>query len=239
MRGDLLYWSIVRALDWLVWDGEVLDRENFPTELPVVFVANHAKSLGPIAAVASLPVRVYPWVISDMVEWDKAAEYLRKDFVEPQLHILHPWSMTISRLIAQASVRLLRAVECIPVWHGDGLLKTYRISLDALLLGRSILVFPENPALEMNQLFLMTPFEKSFARLGELYFEKTNRILPFVPLAIHPQDHRVKVGKAVIYNPNNDPALERIRIKRVLESAVQELYLEIARDSYIGIPLPD
>ena len=240
MHKDALYWFLTKALDWLLWGGELMNGENLPThtEYPVVFVSNHAAALGPIAVISSLPVRVHPWVISDMLEWDKAAAYLCKDFVEPQLHISPPFSMRISKLISQASVRLLRALEGIPVWHGEKLFETYRISLQSLVRGKSILVFPENPALPMNEWFLMTPFEKSIARLGELYFEQTKRILPFFPLAIHPAERKMNIGKPILYNPHNDPVRERIRIKDVIEAIIHDLYLNITLENHAGIPLP-
>ena len=45
MKGDALYWFLARALDWLVWGGELLNRENLPEEYPVIFVSNHATAL--------------------------------------------------------------------------------------------------------------------------------------------------------------------------------------------------
>jgi len=179
MKGDTLYWSIACALDWLVWGGELVDHQNLPEEYPVIFVSNHAAALVPIAVVPSLPVRVYPWLISDRMDFVKVPEYLHKDFIEPQLHVPSSLSMTVSRWISQASVRLLRAVECNPVGHGEELLETYHLSVDALVAGKSILIFPEDPAQKMNELYMMTPFYKGFTRLGEMYYAKTKNILRF------------------------------------------------------------
>ncbi len=108
MKGDALYWSLARILDWLVWGGETLNRENLPEDYPVVFVSNHAGALGPIAVTASLPVRVYPWVIADMVDFERAPEYLRRDFVEREWHLTMPHSLKIAVLVSKLSVRLLR-----------------------------------------------------------------------------------------------------------------------------------
>src|SRR3990172_7322197 len=36
MKGDALYWFLARALDWLVWGGELLNRENLPEEYPEI-----------------------------------------------------------------------------------------------------------------------------------------------------------------------------------------------------------
>ena len=238
MKGDTLYWFLAGELSEWVWRGELANEEALPREYPVVFVSNHAAALGPIAAVSSLPVRVHPWVISEMMDWDTAADYLRRDFVDPQLQVPPALSMIVSILISQASVRLFHAVECVPVWHGEKIHETYRISIEYLTEGRSLLIFPEDPSQPMNETYKMTPFYKGFTRLGEMYYERTQKALRFYPLAVHPEMREIKIGKPVLYNPNNDPVKERLRIKSVLESTIHDLYLELAFQQHVGIPLP-
>jgi hypothetical protein len=238
MQGDALYWFIAHMLDAFIWGGELAGAENLPTEGSAVIISNHALALGPIAVAASLPIRVYPWVVGDMLDWNKAAAYLNKDFVEPQLHIPPPMSLPLARLISQASVRLLRGVDCIPVFHGEEVLETYRISLDHLAAGHNLLIFPEDPAKPLDEQCKMAPFYKGFARLGELYYERTKKILKFYPIAVHPDLRKVKLGKPISYNPNNNPANERIRIKSVLESIIRTMFIEMMLQNYAGIPLP-
>ena len=121
MKGDALYWFTSHMLDAFIWGGELVEDENLFVESPAVYVSNHALALGPIAIVASLPVRLYPWVIGDMLDWEKAAAYLNRDFVVAQLHIPSPFSMPLARLISQASVRTLarrRRNPCM-AWRGS------------------------------------------------------------------------------------------------------------------------
>lgn len=238
MKSDALYWFFSRLFDSMIWGGELLGEENLPAGGAAVFVSNHADALGPIAIVASLPVRVYPWVISDMLEWDKAAEYLRADFVEPQLHVPAGLSMGIARLISQASVRLLRRMECIPVWHNDLLADTYRISVDYLAQGRNLLVFPEDPSQPLDELFQMRPFQKGFARLGEFYYERTRKILRFYPLAVHAAARKIKAGAPISFNPFNNAVNERLRIKNILESIVHDLYLALCLETISPFHFP-
>jgi len=228
MRGDPVYWSLARILKWTVWRGKLLNPAGLPSEYPVVFIANHAAALGPIAITSSLPIRLYSWVISDMMEWENAPDYLRKDFIEPQLHISSPLSLIAARLLSQVSVRLLRRIECIPVWNGDALIKTYHKTVDYLLEGRNILIFPEDPSQELDELYGMTPFYKGFTRLGEIYYERTKRTLSFFPLAVHPIARVIKIGDPIKYYPQNDPVHERLDVKHKLESTIHELYLSIS-----------
>jgi hypothetical protein len=238
MPRDVLYHVLRSLIDVSIWGGELAGGENLSKEGPAVYVANHALALGPIAVCSSLPIRLYPWVVGDMMDWSKAAAYLNKDFVEPQLHIPPPLSVPFSRFLSQITVRLLWSIECIPVWQGEGLLETYRMSLDYLQKGRSLLIFPEDPALPRDEQCNMSPFKKGFARLGEMYYERAHRILRFYPVTVHPGLRQVKLGRPVAFNPNNNPANERVRIKSVLESTIRNMYLELTLQNYAGIPLP-
>lgn len=239
MKNDALYWMFSHLLDATIWGGELLDVENLPEEGPAVFVSNHAEALGPIALIASLPVRVYPWIISDMMERDRAAAYLRRDFVKPQLHVPTEFLQNgLSWIISRLSVPLLHAAECIPVWQGEALLETFRISVDYLAQGRNLLVFPEDPTRPMDDLFWMRPFKKGFARLGEFYYGQTKRILRFYPVAVHPGVRKIRVGAPISYNPFNDAVRERIRLRDVLESIIHDLYLSLTLERYTSIPLP-
>lgn len=238
MLGDNFYRGLALTLDAMVWGGELVGAENLPKDGPIVYVANHALALGPIAVAASLPVRLYPWAVADMLDWDRAAAYLKKDFIEPQLQIPPPLSLFAARALSQISVRLLRSAGCIPVWHGERLLETYRISLNYLTQGRNLLIFPEDPSQPRDEQCGMSPFMKGFARLGELYFERTQKVLQFYPMAVHPVLRQVKLGKPITFNPNNNPANERTRIKSVLESIIRNMFIEMTLQNYAGIPLP-
>lgn len=238
MQGDVLYFSLSKLLDAFIWGGELFGDENLPEHGPAVFISNHALALGPIAVTSSMPMRLFPWAIGDMLDWDKAPAYLNRDFVEPQLHLPPPLSLSVSRLLSQISVRLLRGIGCIPTYHGEEVLQTYRLSLDCLEHGRILLIFPEDPALPRDDQCHMSPFMKGFTRLGEIYYQRTGQILKFFPIAVHPILRQVKLGRPISFNPHNQPANERVRLKSVLESMIRSMLLEMTLKGYAGIPQP-
>lgn len=237
MLNDVQYRFFAGLLNINIWGGELVGDENLSASSPAVYVANHAGSLGPIAVVSSLPVRVYPWVVSDMLEWDKAAAYLKKDFVEPQLHLPSAVSMQASRLLSQITLRLLEGIGSIPVWRGEKLLETFRRSVDYLHKGRSLLIFPEDPNLPLNEWYQMSPFQKGFTRPGEMFYEQFQIILQFVPITVHPKLRLVKLSKPIAFNPCNKPSKERARLGNILEMVIQKTYFEMTLEHYSGIPL--
>jgi hypothetical protein len=225
---DGMYEFIVGVLDLFLWGGELVGEENLPKSGPAVFIANHLEATGPIAAACSIPMRIHPWVIADMMDKDLAPAWLKLDFVERQLHLRPPISTLIARAISQISVPLFFSLGCIPVYGSDyeRMQKTLELSMDLLREGKFVLVFPEAYNLTKDPVTKMQPFQHSFVRLGEGYYAETGERLNFHPVAIHPSG-RLVVGKPVAYNPYNLVGMERRRIKGSLEETIIAMYMEM------------
>lgn len=219
------YSLLVALLDSFVWRGELLGEQNLPAQGPAVLVANHLDALGPIACFCSLPLRLYPWVISDMLEAERAAAYLNVDFTERQLHLRPPYSLWFSRFLARITVPLLRSLGGIPVYRGDyaRMQETFRLSLERLRWGGCLLIFPEDPQLLADPQTGIRPFWHTFARLGELWYQETGQALGFYPVTIHPS-RKIWIGEPVFFNPLNRLVLERRQITRKLEREIQDQY---------------
>lgn len=220
---DAFYWVLRGALDLTLWGGELVSDEELPRHQPAVFVANHAGALGPIGVAASLPVRLHPWVIGDMLDPEKAGPYLEQDFVRPALHLPPSLARPVAAVLSRLTVPLLRSIGCIPVWQDRELLKTYRLSGDALAAGRSLLIFPEDPTLPINPRTAMRPFKTGFAQLGSLYHGRAGGDLQFYPVAVHRARRRVELGRPALYNSLNREGAERRRVAHVLESAIAQM----------------
>lgn len=237
--GDLLYWCLSAVLQNTIWGGELLDEENLPERGPAVLVCNHLGSLGPIAAVAGIPLRMHPWVAADMLDPRRAAEYLRWDFIEKELKLGPPISGRLAGALAKITVPLLRGGGCVPVYTAaDKTPRTFDLSLEILHGGGLLLVFPEDPAGPRDSRTALRPFMKGFIRLAELYFGESGRALRFHPLAVHAETRCIRAGRPVRYNPHTAPAGERRRIRSLLESEIRDMLLELAGNPYAGIPLP-
>ena len=225
---DGWYHLIVKVLGFLLWNGELVGKENLPRSGPAVFIANHLEAFGPIAADCSIPQRLYAWTVADMVDEEKAAAWLQWDFVERTLELKPPVSAWVAKWLSKITVPFLRSLGCIPVYKGDyeRLADTLRSNIDLLRQGKFLLIFPEDNQLPADPVTGMGPFQHSFARLGEKYYAETGKRLEFYPVAIHPSGY-VMVGKIVTFNPNYAVAAERRRLKLLLENTVKTMYLQM------------
>ncbi len=229
---DGSYQFIAGTLDLFLWGGRLAGEENLPLRGPAVFIANHHEALGPIAACCSIPLRLYPWTVSDMVDPAQAAAYLQWDFVERTLHLKPPLSVWVAKGLSKISVRFLLSLGCIPVYKGayDHMVDTLRLSMDVLRQNKFLLVFPEDNMLAKDPQTNMAPFQRSFARLGEMYYAETGRRLQFYPVAVHP-DGVVMVGKPVAFDPLNPVGLERHRLKNLMEDSIHKMYLQAENET--------
>jgi hypothetical protein len=225
---DGLYQFIVGVLDLFLWGGELLGKENLPRRGPAVFISNHLDATGPIATACSIPLRVHPWVIADMMDKVLAPIWLQKDFTERQLHLKLPLSRWLARALCSISVPLFYSLGCIPVYANDyeRMRETLEMSMAVLRERKFILVFPEDYRLAKDPVTKMQPFQHSFVRLGEKYFEETGESLEFYPMAVHSAGQMV-IGKPVAYNPLNPVGTERRRLKNLLEETVIAMYMQL------------
>jgi hypothetical protein len=235
MLNDMAYHFIVSVLEIFMWDGELVGKENLQNG-PGVIVANHMGAIGPVGMCASLPMRLYPWVLGGTVDKIEGPENVRKDFVEKILHIQPPMSETIAQGICKVSTPLLLSLGCIPVpeTHQEQD-EMFRASLVLLKKGKFLLIVPEDPDAEPDLLTGIQPFKRGFLRLGEQYYRETGARLLFYPVAIH-EAGLVIVGKPIAYNPLNDARLERLRMVSLLEQTVKSMHMD-ATESQVLEPI--
>jgi hypothetical protein len=233
MLNDMGYHLIVSILETFMWDGELVGGENLG-EGPGVMVANHMGAIGPIGICASLPMRLYPWVLGDTVDKVKGPETVSKDFVEKILKLRPPMSLKVARALCKISIPLLLSLGCIPVpdTHQEQEV-LFDTSITLLKQGKFLLIVPEDPKGEPPDPHTgIRPFKRGFLRLGEYYAQETSQRLRFYPVTVH-EAGWVRVAKPITYNPTNTASLERMRMINLLEGTIKAMHREITENEAV------
>ncbi len=239
LMNDKLYDLIRRWIRSVIWEGTLLGAENLPREEASVLVGNHLGARGPIGAVTTIPLRLYPWIVEEMLNRREAPDYMRVDFIEKELNLRPPLSNALAKLICVITVPLLRSLGCVPVYHYyQGLKETFQKSLDLLLERKSLLIFPEDPQQAQDPLTRMRPFQKGFVHIAELYYERTHIALKFYPIAIHDETRKVMVGKPIEHRPQAIPNQERRRVRNSLEQSIRRMYIAMSGSPDLPLAVP-
>lgn len=229
---DSTYHFITSVMDLFLWGGELTGVENLPGQGPAVFIGNHSDAAGPIATACSIPLRLHYWVAADMMDKDLAPVWLQADFFERQLHLRQPLSRWLSQILYRITVPMFYSLRCVPVYRGDNqrMQEALRATVDLLQEGKFVFIFPEDPRLPVDPVTRMQPFQYSFVRLGELYYQETGQRMVFIPVATHDAGY-IQIGRQVEYDPDELVGSERRRLLNVIEQEVIRMYLQLDRKS--------
>lgn len=193
---------------------------------PVIFVANHEQSYGPVSAMASLPKPLVPWVTHEVTDRTLCPGYIEDDFVKPEVRVNPPVSTLLARVIGRICVGIMEDLKAIPVYrHSHRIVETIRASVRYLEQGRRLLIFPEMPTVPFND--IICQFDTGFVGIARALFEKTRAIASFLPVAINRELRSLKLGEPVEFDPSRAYHLERGRIREALMDRICEMYREM------------
>ena len=177
----------------------------------------------------SLPVRLHPWVIAEMVDISRTPDYLFEDFIKPAWHLDGQIGKRISRLIAPIAVRVLRSLDPVSVDRNRGWCReAFQKSLELLVSGESLLIFPEQPAKQCDPVSQIRPFLGGFCWLSQMYYKSTGKALAIQPMAVFPPGRRMIIASPEYLNlhGNYRKAIDRSVVH--LEATVKRKYQEIS-----------
>ena len=190
---------------------------------PLIVVANHEGSFGPLSLVTSLPLELYPWVVDETTDARTAARRIQAEFLEAELHLRPPFSTWLARAIARIAAALMRDLNAVPVHQRSRRMQTtVERSVELLEQGKNILVFPEDPDRKLND--VLGHFCTGFVHLARRYYERTRRAVLFLPVAVNRKARTIRVGQPVSFDALAPFTAEKVRLKRELEHRVEELY---------------
>jgi hypothetical protein len=194
----------------------------------MILVSNHVGAFGPVSVMTSLVGRMHPWVTFQVTEVGSAAERIRREFTEGELHLKPPLSRWISRILGRICVALMRDVGAIPVYdHSRRIRDTLEQTIHLLERGRSILIFPEDAGSPAND--VLCDFCTGFIHVARAYTQRTRKAIAFLPVAVHRGRRAVRIGAPIAFDSHAPFAIEKQRVKREIESTIYRLYNDLER----------
>jgi 1-acyl-sn-glycerol-3-phosphate acyltransferase len=212
-----------KAIRHLFFKSHLSGARNLDQGEPVILVANHAGSFGPVSVITSLPMRLYPWVAHEVTDRASVAKRIQAEFLEQELHLRPPLSAYLGRVIGRVCVALMRDIEAVPVYaKSRRILGTVQSSLALLEQGKNILVFAEDSTRRINS--VLGEFRTGFAHVARLYYEKTMKAVQFLPVAVNRKVGGIRIGAPIRFDASNSFSEEKKRLKKELQERIWDLY---------------
>ncbi len=201
---------------------ERVDVENGP----VIFVCNHLEVYGPIITKLYLPFYFRSWIIADILDKDTVARQLEGGVNEVFKWVPKKVRAKMPGWIAPIALYVLNALDPIPVYRGNmrEVLKTIKLTVEAMEYEDNILLFPENPESDEGRYKItgISDFFSGFASIASEYYKKTKQCTTFYPMYADKIQKTLTIGEGVRYNPENERNTEKERIVNTLHDWMSE-----------------
>lgn len=220
------FYKVVRLL---LFNSRLRGTRKLLRDEPVIMVANHVGSFGPVTVIASLPIRTYPWVAHEVTDIKTAAARIQAEFLEQELHLRPPLSTYLAKVIGRVCVALMRDIGAIPVYAKSRRIRsTMHCSLALLEEGKNILVFAEDSSKKFND--VLNELRTGFIHVAKLYYEKTRKAIQFLPIAVNRKVRGIRIGTPIRFDASLPFPRERQRLKSELQSTLYALYRELENE---------
>ncbi|MBD3109189.1 glycerol acyltransferase [Bacillus sp. AGMB 02131] len=188
----------------------------------IVYVSHHERFRGPLSIMLWTKKPIHIWALSVFCEQQTCCrQIIQYPFVQrfgwnkkAALIICLPLSYIISALV--------RSANAIPVYRGSReIVKTFRQSVDALVKGDNVLIFPD--VHYDNRSALIGEIDPGFLHLEKYYYKKTKKHLVFVPVFASKSQQKIVHGNPVTFQDGVDFKIEQERVKEALRSSLTQL----------------
>ena len=194
----------------------IVGLENLPKD-PCIIVGNHSQIYGPIFSELRLDVPHETWCAGELMNRKEAAAYAFRDFWSFKPRWTHPFFRLLSVLVTPIALCLFNNAHTVPVYHDVRLRNTYRLSVEDMEAGESLVIFPEKN--EKQEGFLYA-FQDKFVDTARFYHKKTGCSPAFVPLYIAPALRTAFIGRPQRFDADAPIAEERERLCRELAASI-------------------
>ncbi|MFA5560637.1 MAG: hypothetical protein WC964_02555 [Acholeplasmataceae bacterium] len=199
-------------------------NETFPNQ--ALFVSNHSAASGPMILSLYFPVYFIPWGAHQMTGNYKARwNYLYYIFYQKKLGYSKFKSFIISTLFAIISKLLYNAMKLIPTYEDPRLIKTFRMSKEAINNNRSLLIFPEDSNSGYHEYLLK--YNPGFIAFVQYYYRKTKLDLPIYPIYFHKKLNAMIIDKPIFIQPLLAEGKSREEIAEYFRDVTNELGREL------------
>ncbi len=212
---------------------EVVGAENLPQE-PALIVGNHSQMHGPISCELYFPGDRYTWCAGQMMHLKEVPAYAFQDFWSNKPKSVRWFFKGLSYVIAPFSVCVFNNAHTIGVYRDNRIISTFKTTVKRLEEGASVIIFPECYE-EFDH--IVHQFQENFVDIAKLYYKRSGRAVPFVPLYIAPNLKQMHIGKPIYFDPERDLATQKQAVCQYLMESISAIARSLPE--HVVVPYPN
>ena len=184
-------------------------------DLPAIFIGRHQNLYGPVEIIAWTPIEFKVWTLYKFMTTKDCYRHYAESFYPGKG--FGPVNSKIRAAIAAPFVAaFMRSMNGISVYRGQkNILDTFRMSVDALKQGQSLLIMPErdyrDSSNDAGELYT------GFVHLAQMYYRATGKPLSFYPVYPSRENESIYVEKPIVFDPTKPFRAERDRVVEQLK----------------------
>ncbi len=194
------------------------------TDEPAVYLCNHSAANGPAIMNLYFPKPHKTWMICYALDKKLGPNYFFHDGFFGRARKCKWFWRLLSKIVMPMLRPLLKLGDPILVYHNRRITETFQKSLDALVEGTSLLIFPESPVRFSE--YVHTLYD-GFADIGRMYYAETKKCLKFYPVYAERSNRIISVGTPITYDPNLNPREQRRVIAGYIQTSIDALAREL------------
>ena len=221
-----LYSRAMRKLATLVFPRSKIISKTPLTDEPAVYLCNHSGAIGPSMMTLYFKKPHKTWIIGYILNKEKAPNFVFNDFFFGRSKKCQRFWRFLAKIVAKMLRPLLEYGRPIPVYHDKRMIETFRQSLDTLLDGENLVVFPECPTRYSEY---VNSFYAGFVDIGRTYYAATGKDLAFYPVYVEKKNRVISVGEPVYYDHTKPPHEQREKISEKIRDSIDALARELPK----------
>lgn len=219
-------YKLIKALVRLFYGKtRVVGAENLP-DGPCIVVGNHCQMNGPIAFELDFPGTHYTWCAGEMMHWKEVPAYAFRDFWSKKPKRVRWLFRIASYLITPLAVCVFNNANCIGVYRDTRIIQTFRETVEKLMSGASVIIFPEHDPPRNN---ILSDFQDRFVSVARQYQRRSGKPVSFVPVYLAPTTRTMYIGKPVPFDPDLPSHEACRRISDELMQRITDLAVALPR----------
>lgn len=189
------------------WPTYRVDRPERLND-PAIYVCRHFNSRGVFRTMPWLTGKIHPWAMHFYCDRDLCFKHLMSFTLTKRFHWRHWKALFAAWLFSGFMPRLMHSARAIPVYRNSmHVLQTYRLSVNALIAGESLLIYADRDYTSEDR--SMGEMYEGFLALDRLYFRAGGRHISFITLYADNRTKELKVGESLAFVHDSPAKQER------------------------------